>query len=213
MNRKRLLLAVAIVSGVLLWLISAGIYLVIVRPRLEARNSTPPPAELAYCDVNPGALCVVSFGADQNDRMLINFILPFPTHPLFYVQVQHAGMTGEYDCRVVEDFPGSAYCSGPRVPLGEAIVIEVFSARQDALLARGIFVVSAIGLPTPVSVLQTPTIWTTVPPAEPEDSPTPFRSPTGVTPASTTPASTTPASPTPARATPARATPTSESYP
>jgi hypothetical protein len=188
MDRKRLLLAVAVVSGVLLWLFSASVYLIIVRPRLEAADSAPPAAELAYCEADAEALCVVSFGADQNDRMLINFKLPYPTYPLFYVHAQYAGTTGEYDCRVVEDFPESAYCSGPRIPLGEVIAVEVLSARTDALLARGVFVVSAIGLPTPASVQQTATRATVVRSTPPEFTQTPGETSTpSITPTETPP--------------------------
>jgi hypothetical protein len=168
MDRKRFLIAAGIASGILLWVFSASIFLLVVRPRLQAQGAAQPAQELAYCGGDPEALCVVSFGADHNGHMLINFMLPYPSYPRFHLKVLSAGSTGEYVCRVVEAIPGGAYCSGPRTPLGEAVVIEVYSV-SNALLARGVFVVSSIGLPTPVSVSQTPVIKTTVPPAESDE--------------------------------------------
>jgi hypothetical protein len=155
-NRRRLWLAAAIASGVLLWICSALVFVNLVRPRLAPPVPSLQPADLVYCEAQPEALCVVSFGADRSDRMQIDLGLPFQTFPRFYLILLHAAGSHAYACEVVPDVARRVRCLGPRTPLGEAVVIEVRSTTSDALLARGVFVVASIALPTPVSVSITP---------------------------------------------------------
>jgi hypothetical protein len=104
--------------------------------------------------------------------MLIDFKLPYASYPRFRASVLHSEVTAEYVCDAFLAYPNGVRCSGERTPLGEPIAIEVYSVRNDGLLARGVFVVSAIGLPTPVSVSITP------PRATPSATRTPFQTST-----------------------------------
>jgi hypothetical protein len=134
-------------------------------------------AEITDCDADPTRFCIVSFGSDKNGRMVINFSLPDPGLPEFYVRVHHGGAARRFACRTVADFPQSVYCTGERTPLGETIAIEVLSIEDDALLARGTFVVGAFALPSPLSVSTTPGP-PTITPGGPLDTPSPFPPPT-----------------------------------
>ncbi|MBI5962419.1 MAG: hypothetical protein HY863_02995 [Chloroflexi bacterium] len=113
--------------------------------------------DITLCDVNASELCVVTFGIDPMDNMVINFQLPDADYPLFYVKAANRGNVNTYPCEVITDEPTSVYCSGTRAPLGESIDMEVYTTDGDKLLARGKFLVSALMRVTPNPQVGTPT--------------------------------------------------------
>ena len=149
MERKHLILLLGTAGLVLLILsammIAAGVQFV------RGGEFTPTPVkvnDVTLCDLGGGGLCVISFGADNLNQMVINFHLPRRKYPAFYVRVDFGESSEVYSCQGVKEVPTSAYCTGPRTPLGGAIVIKIFRADNDALIAQGEFVVAAIMLPT-----------------------------------------------------------------
>ncbi len=233
MDRKKLLLLGAVGVMIVLALAAVAATLLYLKLRPQPPSNNPPPTDLTYCNQGQTELCVVSFGADNANRMLINFVLPDPSFPAFYVKVQHNDGVGQYDCKGIQDFPTNVYCAGDRTPLGDPITIEVYSNDKNVLLAQGNFVVSAIALPTAVmDIIPTPTALTAmqeftaavstpgtvavftntfVPPVSPSQTPIFTPSATSATQQPTrTPTLTptrVPATPTPSR------TPTPNSYP
>ncbi len=131
--------------------------------------------KLTLCDLDSSELCVVTFGANNLNRMVINIQLPNADYPGFYIKGKNRGIINVYSCETISDFPTSAYCTGTRTPLGESIELEVYSTDGDTLLAHGTFIVSAILLSTPADDST----------SSPEDgTPRPTRTPT-ITPEST----------------------------
>ena len=65
-------------------------------------------------------------------------------HPEFYAQVTNRGATQRFRCERVEAVPTSAYCIGPRTPLGEPMELALYASQDDRLLAVGSFVVEAV---------------------------------------------------------------------
>ena len=126
--------------------------------------------DLTLCDEDSSDLCIVTFGADNQNQMVIHFQLPDEDYATFYVKAANRGTTTMYPCEVSEAAPTTVYCTGVRTPLGETIDVEVYTIDNDTLIARGTFLVSAIAVVTPISL---PTIV----PAEGE-TPTAFPSPT-----------------------------------
>ncbi len=117
-------------------------------------------ADITLCDVDSSDLCVVTFGTDFLDNMIINFQLPDADYPAFYVRASNRGNINDYPCEVVRAASTSVYCSGARTPLGEYIDMEIFATNGDALIARGRLVVSALVRITPpvdLAVTLTPT--------------------------------------------------------
>ena len=113
--------------------------------------------EITLCDVDARNLCIVTFGTDNTDRMVINFQLPNANYPAFYVKGFNKGTENTYECRAAEALPTSVYCTGVRTPLGEAIDIEVYTTDGDQLMARGTFIISAIMvLTTPIDLITMP---------------------------------------------------------
>ena len=142
---------------------------------INRSDDDPDVTEVTLCDMDASGLCVVTFGANHLDRMVVNFQLPDADYPMFYVKASNRGIINVYSCEVIETASTSAYCTGIRTPLGESIDIEVYTTDGDVLIARGTFVVSAIVLSTPVSLstLESKTETLTPLPAETEFTPTP----------------------------------------
>jgi hypothetical protein len=118
----------------------------------KAENNEPVVVDVTLCDESASDLCVVSFGANNINRMVINFQLPSADYISFYIKATNRETVSVYACEVDESTPTSAYCTGVRTPLGETIDIEVYSTDEDILIARGTFLVSAIALSTPISL-------------------------------------------------------------
>ena len=119
-------------------------------------NPVPQITDIGLCDQDSRELCIVTFGANGPDRMVINFQSPAEDYPLFHVKGSNRGVIYEYPCTVAEEVPTSVYCTGPRTPLGEYIEIEVYSVAENSLLAHGKIFVSAVMVWTPSDIMDTP---------------------------------------------------------
>lgn len=115
-------------------------------------------ASVTLCDKDDSGLCVVAFGSDEQDNMLINFHLPDGEYPLFYVKAANSGTVNVYSCEVLTADPTSVFCTGIRPPLGERLDLQIYSIEGDTLIAQGQIVVSSfirvtanpmVGTPTP----------------------------------------------------------------
>jgi hypothetical protein len=148
-DRKRLF----IITGILM---VSSILLIALILRGVKNNAAPPASDITLCDQNQRDLCIVTFGANGPDRMVINFQLPKEDYPLFSVKGLNRGITYDYDCYVAEAVPTSVYCSGPRTPLGDYIELEVYSVEENFLLAHGKIFVSAVIVWTPSGMTYTP---------------------------------------------------------
>jgi hypothetical protein len=156
MERKKLFRVLGATGMVLLviWFIAILLLIRHMHPQEEAAPVDVP--EVTLCDTDASGPCVVSFGTDNLNRMVINFQMPDEDYPPFYVKVNHGETSGRYECQTVEEIPTSVYCTGPRTPLGDPIDIQLVAIDGDKLLAEGKFVVSAIALPTVPEPTSTP---------------------------------------------------------
>jgi hypothetical protein len=160
MKQKQNFIILGAVGFVFLILFFVALTLVIKTMRGANTNTDVniPVAEVTLCDEDASDLCIVMFGANSLNRMVINFQLPSEDYAPFYVKADNRGTVSVYSCQVAESLPPSAYCTGVRTPLGETIDITVFTTDEDQLIARGTFLVSAIALSTPISLpTETPT--------------------------------------------------------
>jgi hypothetical protein len=147
MQRRTLFITVAVTFALLLViaaLASAG-YRWLRGQRPVAAGS---PDAITLCDLDASGVCVVSFGVDLRNRLVINLHLPDDDYPPFYASLDYGSTSLKYECRGVEALAGSAYCTGERVPLGGQVVVRLFASSDDRLLAEGSLAVMAIALPT-----------------------------------------------------------------
>jgi hypothetical protein len=108
----------------------------------------PTPAVLSRCDPSPTVLCLVSFGVQEPDQMLMSFYVPPDSLQEFYVKIIYKQTRVIAPCVAAMDSPTVSYCTGVLVPLGTTIGLEVYATKSNVLLARGEFVVAALALPT-----------------------------------------------------------------
>ena len=196
MDKKRLLIILA--AAGIVGLLACIFVATLVGRYLNERETRPLSvvANLASCDTDPNALCVVSFSADNLNRLVINFQLPYEGYPAFYLKTRYDDSVNVYSCQALEDAPTRVSCTGNRAPLGQPIGMEVYAIEGDVLISQGTLIVSAVALPTTVQQTVTPTPGTVTPPPEVTPAPT-FPSETSITPIQ-------PSATTPPRATPTR---------
>jgi hypothetical protein len=169
MKQKRVFIILGAI-GIIFLLIFFGVVTLVIKNLWGANKTVVPPAvNLTLCDEYDSDLCIVTFGTNSLNRMVINFQLPDADYAAFYVKAANRGTVNMYSCKVSEAIPTSAYCTGVRTPLGETLDIEVYNTAEDTLIARGTFLVSAIALATPISLpSETPNA---------EETPTAFSTP------------------------------------
>jgi hypothetical protein len=113
------------------------------------------PQVLSRCDPNPVALCLLTFGVDMPNQMLIALYSPGGSLQNLRMKVQYKGVQMDYPCRAVQDSL-TVYCTGPQIPLGSTLSIDVYTAPGDAVMARGDFLINAFALPS-IAIGGTPT--------------------------------------------------------
>ena len=146
MQKKRLILLGAICAVLLL-----------VFPFIKNLGSSSSTSDLSpigkvtLCDVNASGLCVVSFGKDGADGMVITFQLPSADYPEFYITGSNKGVENSYPCQVDRKTSRTVYCTGVSTPLGETIEIGVFAVDGSTLIASGDIMISSMALSLPSS--------------------------------------------------------------
>jgi hypothetical protein len=134
-----------------------------------SRATAQPVITLARCDDREDVLCLVTFGLEPPDQMLIVLRASPGLPEALEAVVTYKDEPRPYPCERAEPSLTAIYCSGPQPPLGSSMRIEVYATEQRTLLAAGDFVLMALALPT-VSGGGTPN-----PTASPQLFPTPTR--------------------------------------
>jgi hypothetical protein len=152
MKQKQIFIILGAIGLVFVLFWFAVVALVIKNLRGLNEGEKPPVIDVTLCDEDASDLCVVTFGANSLNQMVITFQLPNEVYPVFYVKAANRGIVSVYTCEASKALPTSVSCSGVRTPLGETIDIEVYTTNEDNLIARGTFLISAIALSTPIAL-------------------------------------------------------------
>jgi hypothetical protein len=173
MDRRKLFLV--ILAAAIPLLLMAVVVIAGAAWYLRGREKPVPTAvvQMTLCDVNASGICLVSFGADQMNQMVINLHMPRGNYPEMYAVVTSRGSANRFTCQTVEDSPKSVYCTGTRTPLGEPVSLKLIATENEVLIAEGTFVVMAIALPSPMNFTLAPGDLT----EEPIETVTPFTRP------------------------------------
>jgi len=208
-NRKQLIIGgVIIVFAVLLTLgvtISVVVWDRLNAPKNAMGQQTSVVPDLPYCGEDDVKPCVVSFGVDVDDNMLINLLVP-ESYSRFYLKIMHNGVENVYKCVRVRASLYSAYCIGEKMPPGEALHLMLIVEKDDTLLAEGDLSIIGLAFPTVEIVSPTAIISPTLAPNEPSAVPEPTEESTEI-PDFVLPTST------PGKPQPSTSTPTQPSYP
>jgi hypothetical protein len=145
-----------------------------VSPVRLLRSTEPtdaPPILLARCDADLAVLCLVTFGIEPPDQMLIVLQGSLGLPEELELRVKDGQRELSFSCQPAELSPTTFYCTGPQVSLGSSIGIEVLAVQASTLLARGEFALTGLALPT-ISVGGVPS-----PTPLPTSTPRPTRTP------------------------------------
>jgi hypothetical protein len=131
-----------------------------------ATGAGKPKGVLARCLPTSTEMCLVSFGVQEPDRMLVSLSVPAGSSEAFSLRVTYKDKSTVFPCVAASSFQSTVYCTGSQVPLGSTITIEALAAKGGGVLYAGDFVLNALALPT--VALDSGTATTT-----PKGSPTP----------------------------------------
>lgn len=167
-GKDRRLIVILAAAAVLALIVCAALIvggISFVRGRIPTPTSIP--EAITLCDLDASGLCLVSFGTNRNNELVINLQLAEADLPPFYAQVTSRGAVRRFTCEKMaavenedtgETAPASASCTGPRTPLGEPLELRLYALSDDRLLAEGGFVLQAVALPTFTDATATETL-------------------------------------------------------
>ena len=112
------------------------------------RATQRPVIALKRCDETQDVLCLITFGLEPPDQMIL-VLQGAPGLPEeLEAVVTHNDIAVAYACKPTGASPSIIYCTGPQLPLGSRLHIEVLAVQEHILLASGDFVLNALALPT-----------------------------------------------------------------
>lgn len=159
MNRKQLIIGGLIILLIVILALGVTISIVLLdgddSPNVTGQRMTVV-SELSYCgddDVRP---CVVSFGVDENDNMLVNLLLSDLTYSRFYLKITYNEIENIYKCVRVRASLYSIYCTGEKMPPGVPLHLMLIAEEGDILLAEGELSIIGLALPAVDIVSATP---------------------------------------------------------
>ena len=99
-NRKQLLImGIILVSVVVVFAVLLNLFSRSDDTKEDSNFATV--SDLAYCNEEQVKPCVVSFGLDADNNMLVNFLLPDLSFPEFYLQIVRGEVNVFYTLQVV----------------------------------------------------------------------------------------------------------------
>jgi hypothetical protein len=110
-------------------------------------SGTQVPIQLERCSNYPAALCLDSFGLGQG-QLLITFYSPAAGSSEFFLKVWQGDAATTYPCTLADASPTTIYCTGPLIPLGTPVKIDLYTKTGRIPLAEGEFALNGLAVPT-----------------------------------------------------------------
>ncbi|MBE0669815.1 MAG: hypothetical protein IH588_04435 [Anaerolineales bacterium] len=144
-SRKSILLVLAGVATLALLLLT---WRIVSLQKSASQVVSEPVFKITYCGAEPEALCVLSFGRDAEENLVVNVFVPERKFPDFYLKIKR--ITGEsiYECEKNREVQTIVLCYGDMVNLQEKMEISLFAKADDRMLAAGTFTLNAILIST-----------------------------------------------------------------
>lgn len=118
-------------------------------PPQPTETPGPAPFDVTYCDIDSAEICLEGFGQDAEERLLVLFKAIEELYTNIYIRADGPEGETSFECQQSEDFSENIYCLGENFPEGELIKMNIYSKRDDKLLAIGVFTVDYGDLPEP----------------------------------------------------------------
>lgn len=157
------------VGVVVLALISAGVIRLwqFLNPDPTASQREPVVA-LGYCNASDTRPCIVSFGSDGSQTMLVNVLLPGADYPAVYLTITRGSDSFFYQCTLAKELRDTLVCAGWPMPPGEILPFSLRTVEGDKVIAEGGFAIIGLMLPSPAAEA-TSTLVTETPMAAPTE--------------------------------------------
>ena len=147
-----------------------------LRISIPGQATQQPPIALRWCDQARDVLCVLGFGLEPPDQMVIVLLASLGLPSDLEVHAAWNGDTELYPCEPTNADATLLACTGTLIPLGSSVHIDVTSVDAKAIIASGDFSLNGLALPTvPSGADLPPTDAVTI-------TPRPTRTPSGGTP-------------------------------
>ncbi len=145
-SRKTILF---ILAGVIVLVLLAVTWRIVSLQKAASEVDFEPVLKIGYCGAEPDELCVLSFGRDAEEKLVLNLFAPVRRFPDFYLKIKR--LTGEsiYECERDKEVRTSVYCYGEMVNLQEKIEISLVAKEDDHVLAVGQFTLKALLISEP----------------------------------------------------------------
>jgi len=140
-SRKSIIL---ILTGIFLLVLLTLTWWVISLQRVASEATVEPVLKIGYCGAEPEELCVLSFGRDLDENMVVNVFVPDRKFPAFYLKIKRAATESVYECEKDKEVPTNIYCYGDMVNLQERMEVRLFANADEHLVAAGTFTLKAI---------------------------------------------------------------------
>jgi len=136
-----------------IWFILAGIVILallalawrIVSLQKAASEAVPEPViKIGYCGAEPEELCVLSFGRDVDENMVVNIFSPDRKLPTFYLKIKRAAGESVYECEKDKEVQTNVFCYGDMVNLQEKMEVSLIAKADERLIVAGGFTLKAI---------------------------------------------------------------------
>ncbi len=176
-----------ILIGVVVLVLLMLAWLIVSLQKAASEAVIKPVLKIGYCGAEPEELCILSFGRDVDENMVVNIFVPDRKLPAFYLKIKKAAGESVYECEKDKEVRTNVFCYGDMVNLQERMEVSLFSKKEEQLIAVGAFTLKAIllsepslakesvGSSTPQSVVDEPTVsaFFNSPFATPARTPTP----------------------------------------
>ncbi len=138
-----------ILAGVVVLVLLLLVWRIVSLQKAASEAVPEPVLKIGYCGVEPEELCVLSFGRDVDENMVVNIFSPDHKLPAFYLKIKRAAWESVYECEKDKEVRTNVFCYGDMVNLQERMEISLFSKKDDQLIAMGDFTLKAILLSEP----------------------------------------------------------------
>ncbi|MBK8781570.1 MAG: hypothetical protein IPO22_07135 [Anaerolineales bacterium] len=140
-SRKSILLVFAGIFSLALLLLA---WRIVSLQKAASEAVSEPVLKISYCGAEPEELCVLSFGRDVDENMVVNIFVPDRKFPDFYLKIKRTAGESVYECEKDKEVPTNVYCYGDMVNLQERMEISLFAREDERLIAAGDFTLKAI---------------------------------------------------------------------
>lgn len=145
-SRKTFLL---ILAGIIVLVLLALTWRIVSLQKAASEVDFAPVLKIGYCGVEPEELCVLSFGRDVDENMVVTVFVPDRKFPAFYLKIGRAVGENVYECEKDKEVRTYMFCYGNMVNLQERMEVSMLSLEDDHVLAVGQFTLKALLISEP----------------------------------------------------------------